>query len=96
VGTAALQTKIADETRSLADLQQKAIAVTDADEKTKVAAQIDAIQAELKTDTTTFNDQTTFLNKPRDQQISQLDAQVAAQYDESRHATQDKLAKLQK
>lgn len=96
VGTSGLQTKIADETKSLADLQQKAASMTDGDDKTKMATEIAGIQAELKTDTTTLSDQTTFLNKPRDQQISQLDAQVAAQYDERRHELQDKLAKLQK
>ena len=59
-----------------------------------MAAQIAAIESELKNNTSTLDQQVAFLGKPRDEQVARMDSQITARYDEQRRMVKEKLAQL--
>ena len=61
----------------------------------EISAQISDIQSQLKGDQATLNERLALLQKPRPEQLSQLEAQISAQFDERRSALKQKLTQPQ-
>ncbi|MCE0499379.1 MAG: hypothetical protein LV481_15670, partial [Methylacidiphilales bacterium] len=62
---------------------------------TEIAGQTSRIEAELKNDKATLNEQLALLQKPRSEQLSRLESQISLRFDERRRVIKQKLMQLQ-